>query len=248
MPVRVSRKDKGSFVVKEKCYFSWQKGAKFRWVFSSGHLQMGGFLWKTTWGLTWQDFPREVSLRTPKGWRESLTGQVLAPLPHHLGVRVWDCSWIYKAGLHGEVSGATNPAKPPELLLNYMLPGSLPTHRFWQFFRSRSRPTPDPGVTHPFCQIEKEVLDNGRPLGGEEKVPRAMESPHARCWLTHTHLYDIATPSPHLIKEEAGVQRSNVTCPKSYPVRAEIQIQIYLTWKAFLPPPHQLPGIHNFLL
>lgn len=58
---------------------------------------------------------------------------------------------------------------------------------------------------------------------------RAMESPCARCWHTHTHLYHTATPSPHFIKEKAGVQRSKVTCPKSYLVGAAIEIQIYLT-------------------
>ena len=44
-----------------------------------------------------------------------------------------------------------------------------------------------------------------------------------------THLFHTAVPSLHFIEEEAGVQRSEVTCPKSYPVvigKAEIQVQL----------------------
>lgn len=46
---------------------------------------------------------------------------------------------------------------------------------------------------------------------------------------TVSHLFHTASSSLHFIEEEAGVQRSEVTCPKSYPVvigRAEIQVQL----------------------
>lgn len=118
MPARVSRKDKGSFVVREKMLFIVAErgevpmSLQFR-PSTDGRVPLEDHVGSILARFPWKSFskypPRMEGKSHCPGARSS---------PHHLGARLWGCSWIYKTGLQREVSGATNPAKPPELLLN----------------------------------------------------------------------------------------------------------------------------------
>lgn len=124
---KVSRKDKGSFVVKEKCLLWQERGDVSRRnrlelkPSIDGRVPLEDHMGSTLARFPWKSFPKY-----PQGSRESLLHWPGAPAPPAppFGVRLWGCSWIYKAGLCRMMSGA---AKPPELLWNCILPGSLST-------------------------------------------------------------------------------------------------------------------------